>query len=691
MRDGPAGPPGASGPCDGSIRIESDPGTGLDTPQSANPNGRLSAVSAKKVESKTVGTQVAGRDRLGEGLPASPGIYMMRNDKQKVLYVGKAKSLRHRVRSYFAPSAHLSPRIQKLVEQIQSLDYIVTASEVEALILESNYIKRHRPKYNVVLRDDKHFPYLRFTTHEDYPRLEIVRRVGKDGASYFGPYVSAKSIRRTLRTIHKVFPIRSCEEPMDGRRDRPCLEYEMKRCIAPCVGYCTSGEYDALVERVGLFLKGRDQELVHNLEERMRSASEELRYEQAAMYRDQIRSVERSLQRQRIVSTDLEDQDVIGLHRFGDRARIHVFFVRGGKVLGDKGYDFKFPAPEPDADLVESFLKQYYARGAFIPREVLLPFPIEDSGLIGDWLTTLRGKRVVLTVPQRGDKARLVRMASDNARHFLENPEVEGPAGEELLSELRDVLRLAELPRRIEAFDISNLQGTDAVACMVVFRDGKPEKDEYRRYIIQSQNAPDDYAMMAEVLERRFRRALAEGGPWPSLILVDGGKGQLNVALRVLEELALQRLPVIAMAKGGDRRGRNDMIFLPDHPDPIPLLPDSPVRYLLQRVRDETHRFAIQFHRKRRGKERLRSILDEVEGIGPARRRSLLRYFGSIDQIREAGIEQLAGIPHMNETLARSVKERAMDNLPSPESDSAAVEPPSEADEPVESEGRRPE
>ncbi len=615
-------------------------------------------MSAKKVEAREVGTQVAGKDRLGEGLPASPGIYIMRDDKEKVLYVGKAKSLRQRVRSYFAPSARPSPRIRSMVDQVRSLDYIVTASDVEALILESNYIKRHRPKYNVVLRDDKHFPYIRFTTHEAHPRLEIVRRVHKDGAAYFGPYVSAKSIRQTLRVIHKVFPIRSCEEPMDGRRDRPCLEYEMKRCIAPCVGYCTPEEYNDLVDRVNLFLKGRDRELLRSLEEKMQSAAETLRYEEAARYRDQIRAVERSLQRQRIVSTDLEDQDVVGLHRFGDRARVHLFFVRGGKVLGDKGYDFKFPASEPEGDLLESFLKQYYARGVFIPPEVLTPFSIQDTALIEEWLTGQRGRRVRLSVPRRGDKARLIRMASDNARHFLENPEEAGPAGEDLLGELRDVLRLTDLPRRIEAFDISNLQGTDAVACMVVFLDGKPAKDEYRRYIMRTENTPDDYAMMAEVIERRFRRALAEGGDWPNLILVDGGKGQLGAARRVLGELALQRLPIIAMAKGGDRRGRNDMIFLPGHPDPIPLLPDSPVRYLLQRVRDETHRFAVQFHRKRRGKARLRSILDEVEGIGPARRQSLLRYFGSVDQIREADVDQLAGIPHMNKTLARAVKDR---------------------------------
>ncbi|MFQ5913730.1 MAG: excinuclease ABC subunit UvrC [Nitrospinota bacterium] len=615
-------------------------------------------MSARKVEAMEVGTQVAGKDRLGQGLPAGPGIYMMRDEKGKVLYVGKAKSLRRRVRSYFAPSAQLSPRIRSMVERVQSLDYIVTASEMEALILESNYVKRHRPRYNVVLRDDKHFPYLRFTTHEDYPRLEIARRVRKDGASYFGPYVSAKSIRQTLRLIHKVFPIRSCDEPMDGRRDRPCLEYEMKRCIAPCVAYCDREEYDGLVERVNLFLKGRDQELIKTLEDRMHSASVDLHYEEAARYRDQIRAVERVLQRQRIVSTELEDQDVVGLHRFGDRARIHVFFVRGGKVLGDQGFDFKFPASEPEGDLLESFLKQYYARGTFIPPEVLVPIVVPDSDLIEDWLTEQRGGRVRLTVPQRGGKARLLAMASDNARHYLEHPEEEGRTGEELLGELRDVLRLPEVPQRIEAFDVSNLQGTDAVACMVVFRDGKPAKDEYRNYLIKTENAPDDYAMMAEVLERRFRRALAEGGPWPNLILVDGGKGQLGAALRVLDELALRRLSVIAMAKGGDRRGRNDMIFLPGYADPIPLLPDSPVRYLLQRVRDETHRFAIRFHRKRRGKGRLQSILEEVEGIGPARRRSLLRYFGSVDQIREAGVDQLAGIPHMNEALARAVKER---------------------------------
>jgi excinuclease ABC subunit C len=545
-----------------------------------------------------------------------------------------------------------------MVGQVASLDYVVTDNEVEALILESNYIKRHKPKYNIVLRDDKNYPYLRFTTQEPYPQLEIVRGVKRDGASYFGPYVSAKSIRRTLRLIHKIFPIRQCVEPIDGRRERPCLEYQMKRCIAPCVGYCSKGEYDRLVEEVTLFLRGRDRDLLKGLLAKMETASEDLRYEEAARYRDQVRAIERVVERQRIISTGLEDQDVVGLHRFGNKARIQVFFVRGGKVLGDRGFDLRYDVGEDSRELLASFLKQYYSQGAFVPPEILLEAEVPDRELIEDWLSGLRGGRVELQVPQRGKKAHLLRMAQENARFFLENPLEAGPSAGDLLEELREVLRLRETPRRIEAFDISNIQGQEAVGSMVVFFDGRPRKDEYRHYIIRREGRPDDYAMMEEVLDRRFRRAIQEGGPWPQLVLVDGGKGQLQVALRVLESLALAYIPVLALAKGENRRGRNDLIYLPGIADPVPLLPDSPVRYLLQRVRDETHRFAVTFHRKRRGRAQIRSLLDEVPGIGPARRASLLRYFGSLEEVREATVEALAGIPHMTQALAQAVKER---------------------------------
>ncbi len=611
------------------------------------------AVAPQKTTTKTLKP-----GRMGEGAPPGPGIYLMKDDRERVLYVGKAKSLRQRVRSYFTPSVGHGPRIRSMVKQVASVDYVVTDNEVEALILESNYIKRHKPKYNVIFRDDKHYPYLRFTTHEPYPRLEIVRGVKRDGASYFGPYVSAKSIRRTLRLIHKIFPLRQCVEPIDGKRERPCLEYQMKRCIAPCVEYCSKEDYDRLVEEVTLFLRGRDRDLLKGLLAKMESASEDLRYEEAAKYRDQVRAIERMVERQRIISTGLEDQDVVGLHRFGNKARIQVFFVRGGKVLGDRGFDLRYDAGEESGELLASFLKQYYSRGTFIPPEILLDGQIPERELIEAWLSGQRGGRVELQVPQRGKKAHLLRMARENARFFLENPLDAGPPTKDLLEELREVLRLRETPKRIEAFDISNIQGQDAVGAMVVFLDGRPRKEEYRHYIIQREGPPDDYAMMEEVLERRFRRAIQEGGPWPQLVLVDGGKGQLQVALRVLEKLSIAYIPVLALAKGENRRGRNDLVYLPDVSGPVPLLPDSPVRYLLQRVRDETHRFAITFHRKRRGRAQLRSLLDEIPGIGPARRASLLRYFGSVEQIREAEVEALAGIPHMTQTLAHAVKDQ---------------------------------
>ncbi len=615
-------------------------------------------MGAHAVAPQKTTTETLKPGRMGEGAPPVPGIYLMKDGRERILYVGKAKSLRQRVRSYFTPSVEHGPRIRSMVKQVASVDYVVTDNDVEALILESNYIKRHKPKYNVIFRDDKHYPYLRFTTHEPYPRLEIVRGVKRDGASYFGPYVSAKSIRRTLRLIHKIFPLRQCVEPIDGKRERPCLEYQMKRCIAPCVEYCSKEDYDRLVEEVTLFLRGRDRDLLKGLLAKMESASEDLRYEEAAKYRDQVRAVERVVERQRIISTGLEDQDVVGLHRFGNKARVQVFFVRGGKILGDRGFDLRYDAGEESGELLASFLKQYYSRGTFIPPEILLDGQIPERELIEAWLSSQRGGRVELQVPQRGKKAHLLRMARENARFFLENPLDAGPPTKDLLEELREVLRLRETPKRIEAFDISNIQGQDAVGAMVVFLDGRPRKEEYRHYIIQREGPPDDYAMMEEVLDRRFRRAIQEGGPWPQLVLVDGGKGQLQVALRVLEKLGIAYIPVLALAKGENRRGRNDLVYLPEVSGPVPLLPDSPVRYLLQRVRDETHRFAITFHRKRRGRAQLRSLLDEIPGIGPARRASLLRYFGSVEQIRGAEVETLAGIPHMTQTLAHAVKDQ---------------------------------
>jgi excinuclease ABC subunit C len=570
-------------------------------------------------------------------LPARPGVYLFRNAGGEVLYVGKARALRDRVRSYFQAARPLDARLDALRAEIADLELVVTDSEMEALALENNFIKRHQPRYNVLLRDDKNHPYLKLTLGEEYPRLYVVRRPATDEHAYGGPYIPASLGRKTARVVHKVFGVRSCKEVLDGKRPRPCLQYQIKRCLAPCVAeVCSVERYRQACDDARLFLEGRTDEVVDRLEAAMAEAAVEQRFEEAASLRDQVRALERLETPQKITTTDLEERDVFGAHVEGARAALQVFSVRTGKVVGREG--FLVPAvTEPDAFLA-SAIQQYYAGGRYVPREVLVPRPLQDQELLAAWLAARRGTAVQIRVPQRGEKLRLLELVVRNARlaYDLEwrHPRQQS---QELLRALRDVLDLEIEPRRIECFDISNIQGSDIVASMVVFEDGRPKKSDYRKFRVRGvSGAPDDFASMREVVGRRYRRLLEEGKDLPDLILIDGGKGQLGSALSALQELGLGHQPVASLAK------KEELIFLPGRDEPVALPHSSPVLQLVQRVRDEAHRFAVGYHRQARAKRTLRSELDDIPGIGPERRRRLLSRFGSLRGVRAATEVELA-------------------------------------------------
>ena len=616
-------------------------------------------------------------------LPARPGVYLFRGRDGQVLYVGKASSLRGRVRSYFQAGRAASPKLEALVAEVDSLEYIVTASEVEALVLESNLIKRHRPRYNVKLRDDKAYPYLKVTVDEPFPRVLVVRRMKEDGARYFGPYTDSGAVRETLRFLRKLFPIRTCDLPLDGRRTyRLCLQYYIGRCLGPCAQMCTEQAYRAMMEQVCLFLEGRQEKLIPELQRRMLEHSQRLEFEQAARLRDQIRALARVVEHQKVVSAGGEDQDVVAFARAGASVCATVFYVRDGKLIGRDPFLLETREEIPDGEVMTAFVQQFYERAPHVPPSITLQHPVEDAQLLQQWLSQRRGGRVRLVVPRRGDRRRLVEMAAENARLVLE--EWRSQAGrrqaekEQALAALRDVLGLERLPRRIEAFDVSNIQGSDAVASMVVMEDGEPKKADYRRFKIRLGEGPNDFAMMKEAVRRRFARGLKEreelemirrrGDPeaaaraepqarfaaFPDLLLIDGGKGQLNAAREALRELGLdEEIPAIGLAK------RLEQIFVEDEPDPIELPPNSLALHLLQQLRDEAHRFALGYHQKLRERRAARSELDEIPGVGPRRKRQLLRHFGSAARVRQATLEELLAVPH----LPRAVAERVYQGL----------------------------
>ncbi len=595
-----------------------------------------------------------------DNIPSVPGIYLMKDAKGNILYVGKAKSLSSRVRSYFQDLRRLSSRIQQMVLKVTDIDYITTATEVEALILESNLIKKHKPKYNVMLRDDKEYPYLKLSIDEEFPRLLVVRRVKKDKARYFGPYVLVKKARETLRLIYKIFPLRQSKDNLNGGyKRRPCLNYQMGRCLAPCAGYVTKEEYWKIVKEVALFLRGRNDDLIRYLKERMKEASENMRYEEAARIRDQIAAVKSVIEKQRIISTSLEDQDILALHREGDRATLQILFVRGGKMIGDKGFNLRGIEGIEAKEILSSFIKQYYGRDVFIPKEILIMEDIEDLPLLEKWLSEKKGVKVSIFVPKRGKKRDLVIMAAKNAMYSFSIAFDSKRSEDSILEGLKRSLNLSNIPRRIEAFDISNISGTTPVGSMVSFLDGKANKEGYRRFRIRDIEGADDCGMMAEVIRRRYSRLSEKGETMPDLIILDGGKGQLNTGLRVLRELKVKDIDVIGIAKGEDRRDpKTDVIYQPSLKEPILLPLNSHERHLLQRIRDEAHRFAITYHRRLRDTDSLHSIIEDVSGIGKKRMHTLLTHFGSLKSLREASVEEIMRVSHINVKIAKEIKRR---------------------------------
>ena len=576
------------------------------------------------------------KDKL-ETLPHRPGVYLFKGRNGEVVYVGKARVLRDRVRSYFQASAAPNPWRGPMIDEVEDLDLVITDSEMEALALENNFIKKHKPRYNVLLRDDKNHPYLKLTLTEDYPRLHVVRRPGENGDAYGGPYIPAVLGRRTANVVHRVFGIRSCKETLNGRRARPCLQFQIHRCLAPCVvEICTPEAYRAAADDAALFLEGRSDELVDKLHAQMDDAAAHERYEEAGTLRDHIRALQRLEAPQKITTTDLEERDLFGAYVHGERAALQVFAVRDGKVVSRDAF-LQDRVVEPELFLASS-IQQYYASGRYVPREILVAEELPDRELLQAWLTARRGTNVRIRQPQRGEKVRLLELVLSNARlsYDLEwrHPRKQT---QELLRALRDLLDLEVEPKRIECFDISNIQGAEIVASMVVFEDGVPKKSEYRKFRIRTvAGSPDDFASMREVVGRRYKRLLEEGKDLPDLIIIDGGKGQLGAALAALNELGLGSQNIVSLAK------REELIHVPGRPEPIALPHHSPVLQLVQRARDEAHRFAVGYHRKARSARTIASELDAIPGIGPAKRRRLLSRFGSVRGVRSASPAELA-------------------------------------------------
>ena len=599
-------------------------------------------------------------------LPLSPGVYLMKDATGAVLYVGKAAALRQRVRSYFQSQEGMAERTRALVAEIADFEVIQTETEAAAFLLEDNLIKRYQPRFNVRLRDDKRYPYLKITK-EPFPRIVVVRRRKNDGARYFGPYTSAKSMRSTLKLAQKLFPIRTCtlSLPLSTPR-RPCLNYFIGRCLGPCAELVTQAQYAEAVDGAAMLLEGRISGLVTRLRAEMTAAAGKQEYERAAGLRDRMASLERSLERQAVTLSDLVDRDAIGLSIEEDRACAQVFHVLAGRMAGRKTFHLMVPASPAEEDVLVSFLRQYYAKATFIPKEILLPTEVTDREPLEAWLSSLRGNAVRLRVPQRGEKRHLTALAAENARFALAAAKKQDALHREtgqVLVELAEVLGLSSFPERIEAFDISNTQGGEATGSMVVFEGGRPRRDAYRRFKVHISGKPDDYAMMAEVLRRRFRRGLAElsdptvargkFSEFPDLVLIDGGKGQLHVGVSVLHDLNIEGLEMLGLAK------RQEEIFRPGCDEPLVLPPTSKALLLLRQIRDEAHRFAITYHRRLRSKRSLSSVLDEIAGIGPKRKSALMRQFGSIAQLAKATPEEVSERADIPLPLAK----RLLENL----------------------------
>jgi excinuclease ABC subunit C len=590
-------------------------------------------------------------------LPARPGVYLFKDSQGKVIYVGKAASLRHRVRAYFSPSTNLSPKLQRLAASISDFESIFTDSEQQALILECTLIKQYRPRYNVSLKDDKTFPYLKIDLDNDWPSVRITRRFRKDGGKYFGPFASAGSVRRTLRLIRKIFPFRSCNKAITGKDSKPCLEYHIHRCSGPCIGAVSKEDYDEIIRQVILFLEGKQELVVRELKHKMEKASQQLQFEKAALLRDQIQATEAVIEGQKIAVTVMGEQDVIALAQAKDLAYVEIFFIRNNRLIGRDHLLVDGIRDEEPSQIMTSFVKQYYASASSIPPVILLQYPIDEPAVIIEWLSSQRGAAVKLRVPRQGAKKQLVDTVAENARHGLELYQIKQSATVDpaiVLQELKERLRLPSIPMRIEGYDISNIRGTLAVGSMAVFDKAMPKLAHYRRFRVKTVAGIDDYAMIQEVLRRRFRRYLADEDKWsiaPDLVLIDGGKGHLNAALEVMRGLGLGSIPAASLAK------EREEIFIPGNPRPVALPQTSVALHLLQRVRDEAHRFALAYHKRLRHKEGIASALDSIPGIGPKRKKVLIREFGSVRGIKEASIDQLAAVEGMTGKLADKLKE----------------------------------
>jgi excinuclease ABC subunit C len=604
-------------------------------------------------------------------LPDRPGVYLFKDASGGIIYIGKATSLQHRVRSYFQGVEH-DRKKQNIVGEAVDVDYILTDSPVQALRWEADLIKRERPRYNVRLRDDKAYPFIRIAVQEDWPHVGIVRRAAPDGARYFGPFTDADAVRNTLDTLNRLFPYIRCRKPITGTDRRACIYYDIKRCVAPCIGAVNNGEYRQLIDNAVGFLEGKQDNALDTLRQEMEQAAEDLQFERAAGLRDRIRAAERIILQQRVVSDSHVEQDALGLARENGNVCVQVFYIRDGKLRGRDYFMLEGAADESDSGVVTSFLLQHYGAATQLPREIILPAPVEDAPSLEAWLLDQAGHRVALRVPRRGSGRRLVVLAAENAREALERQKVEWLSDSArttgALLELQEHLDLDGAPERVECYDISNTQGTNSVASMVVFEHGKPKRSDYKRFQIKTVEGANDFASMAEVLTRRFKRlrdahasnAAADGAQpaessWdkvPDLVIVDGGKGQLGAALKVMEDLALVAIPIVGLAK------EREELFLPHRSEPVLLPRGSQSLFLVQRIRDEAHRFAITYHRKLRGKTGLHSALDDLPGVGPKRKRALLRTFGSLGGVRSASVDELAAVPSMTRTAAKTLKDQ---------------------------------
>ena len=604
-------------------------------------------------------------------LPASPGVYIMHDDKDAVIYVGKAISLKNRVRQYFQSSRNKTAKIESMVSHIARFEYIITDSEMEALVLECNLIKEHRPKYNTMLVDDKTYPYIKVTVAENYPRVLFTRMAKKDKSRYFGPYTSAQAVKDTIELLRKMYKIRTCNKSIKEteNNDRPCLYYHMKQCDAPCNHYISKEEYGENIKKVIEFLNGNYTDTLKNLTEKMQKASEEMNFEEAIVYRDLIESVKAIAQKQKITdSNNLENRDVLALATEGEDGIMQVFFIRDGKLIGREHFHMNIPVGETSGQTIVSFIKQFYAGTPFIPKELMIQEHIEEQEILEEWLSARRGQRVHIRVPKKGSKERMVELAKRNAALVLaqDKERIKREEGRTLgaMKEIADLLGLEHI-NRVEAFDISNISGYNSVGSMIVYEKGKPKNSDYRKFKIKSVEGPDDYASMEEVLTRRFRHGLEEKKEmekrqlseelgsftkFPDLIMMDGGKGQVHIAEKVLEQLQLN-IPVCGMVKDDNHRTRG-LYF---HDVELPIDTHSEGFRLITRIQDEAHRFAIEFHRSLRSKTQVHSILDDIEGIGEKRRKALLRRFKSVENIKEASLEELAATESMNQRAAETV------------------------------------